>query len=126
MDDAIEAAENAHYVEGENTMRSLGLALLEDADDALLYKIVQDSPHYFDYARYGRTVRHDLSATTEDDESFYDNMSDEELGEEELEDRGGIAGLDPSEVAQYFDYDAYGRDSNASYDYTNGHWISLS
>jgi antirestriction protein len=68
--------------------------------------------NYFDYDSYGRDYL--INADSEEAERF-DGMSDQEVGESLVEDLGWD-GIGDENINNYFDYDAYVRDLEASGD----------
>jgi antirestriction protein len=70
---------------------------------------------YFDYEEFGNDIRMDYSQE-ELEEMGYDDLSDEELGERNVEEIGGVENLPKNTLEMYFDYAKLGRD--LEYDYT--------
>ena len=76
---------------------------------------VSNIESYFDYEEFGSDIRMDYSEE-ELEEMGYDDLSDEELGERNVEEIGGVENLPKKTLEMYFDYAKLGRD--LQYDYT--------
>jgi antirestriction protein len=76
---------------------------------------VSNPEYYFDFDNFGREARWDFTEE-EEKEMGYENMSDEELGEQLVEEMGGVENLGEMTLQNYFDYDKLGRD--LQYDFT--------
>ena len=76
---------------------------------------VSNADYYFDYESFGSDERINMGGEAEE-EMGYEDLSDTELGEQLVEEVGGIEALDKSTIEMYFDYDKFGRD--LQYDFT--------
>lgn len=76
---------------------------------------ISNPEYYFDFDSFGREARWDFTEE-EEKEMGYEDMSDEELGEELAEQMGGVENLGEMTLKNYFDYDKFGRE--LKYDFT--------
>jgi antirestriction protein len=76
---------------------------------------VSNADYYFDYESFGSDERINMGGEAEE-EMGYEDLDDTELGEQLVEEVGGIEALDKSTIEMYFDYDKFGRD--LQYDFT--------
>ena len=76
---------------------------------------VSNADYYFDYESFGSDERINMGGEAEE-QMGYEDLSDTELGEQLVEEVGGIEALDKSTIEMYFDYDKFGRD--LQYDFT--------
>ena len=92
------------------------------------FGIPDSAENYIDYEAYGRDLTEywhqgdedetDAEGEPEDPEYYYDNDgykvmpydSDREVGEQYIDDMGGVEQMGRDELARYFDYDGWGRD----------------
>lgn len=77
---------------------------------------VSNADYYFDYESFGSDERINMGGEAEE-EMGYEDLSDTELGEQLVEEVGGIEALGESTINMYFDYDKFGRD--LQYDFTS-------
>lgn len=92
------------------------------------FGIPDSAENYIDYEAYGRDLTEywhqgdedetDAEGEPEDPDYYYDNDgykvmpydSDREVGEQYIDDMGGVEQMGRDELARYFDYDGWGRD----------------
>jgi antirestriction protein len=77
---------------------------------------VSNADYYFDYESFGSDERINMGGEAEE-EMGYEDLSDTELGEQLVEEVGGIEALGESTIDMYFDYDKFGRE--LQYDFTS-------
>jgi antirestriction protein len=70
---------------------------------------VSNADIYFDYESFGSDERINMGGESEE-EMGYEDLDDTELGEQLVEEVGGIEALDKSTIEMYFDYEKFGRD----------------
>ena len=70
---------------------------------------VSKPEYYFDFENFGSDVRMDYSEE-ELEEMGYNDLSDEELGEQMADEMGGVKYLGEKLIETYFDYDKFGRE----------------
>jgi len=123
MAGAIEAAEEAQAIYASRDYRDLSYAYIEDYGD--IENAVSSPEFYFDYEGYGRAIRQSdesvLDSSNPDEARIlarYETMSDSEVGEEAVDDQGGVERLDLETIAEHFDHEAHGRDLEINYNYT--------
>lgn len=75
---------------------------------------VSNPDYYFDFESFGSDVRMDYT-DEELEEMGYNDLSDEELGEQMADDMGGVKNLGEKLIETYFDYDKFG--SELEYDF---------
>lgn len=98
--------------------------ILDKLDDVILYEgpakdyvydLIDDigvegvKGDYFDYDAFGRDLAFDLDPDEEGDEYLL-SLSDQERGEEYIDQHGGVQELGKETAQRYFDYDALTRD----------------
>jgi antirestriction protein len=77
---------------------------------------VSNADYYFDFEAFGRDERINMGGEAEE-EMGYEDLSDEQLGEQLVDEIGGVGELDESTIDMYFDYDKFGRE--LQYDFTS-------
>jgi antirestriction protein len=70
---------------------------------------VSNPDYYFDFESFGSDVRMDYT-DEELEEMGYNDLSDEELGEQMADELGGVKNLGEKLIETYFDYDKFGRE----------------
>jgi antirestriction protein len=83
-----------------------GIGSIEDA-------LGKNAENYFDFDSFGRDLRISGDLYDEDDpdsEERYEGMSDQEIGEEFIDDMGGVGELDKDTQERYFDWSTFSRD----------------
>jgi antirestriction protein len=70
---------------------------------------VSKPEYYFDFENFGSDVRMDYSEE-ELEEMGYNDLSDEQLGEQMADEMGGVKYLGEKLIETYFDYDKFGRE----------------
>jgi len=70
---------------------------------------VSKPEYYFDFESFGSDVRMDYT-DEELEEMGYNDLSDEELGEQMADEMGGVKYLGEELIERYFDYDKFGRE----------------
>ena len=119
--DSIEDFEEAY--EGQfNSPEDFGYYCIEN------FGFPDAAENYIDYEAYGRDLTEywhqgdedetDAEGEPEDPDYYYDNEgykvmpydSDREVGEQYIDDMGGVEQMGRDELARYFDYDGWGRD----------------
>lgn len=70
---------------------------------------VSKPEYYFDFENFGSDIRMDYT-DEELEEMGYNDLSDEELGEQMADEMGGVKNLGEKLIETYFDYDKFGRE----------------
>ncbi len=70
---------------------------------------VSKPEYYFDFENFGSDIRMDYT-DEELEEMGYNDLSDEELGEQMADEMGGVNYLGEKLIETYFDYDKFGRE----------------
>ena len=70
---------------------------------------VSKPEYYFDFENFGSDIRMDYT-DEELEEMGYNDLSDEELGEQIADEMGGVKNLGEKLIETYFDYDKFGRE----------------
>jgi antirestriction protein len=76
---------------------------------------VKNPDYYFDFEAFGRDERINMGGEQEE-EMGYEDLTDEQLGEQLVDEIGGVGELSESTIDMYFDYDKFGRE--LQYDFT--------
>jgi antirestriction protein len=79
-----------------------------------IIEAVSKPEYYFDFESFGSDVRMDYT-DEELEEMGYNDLSDEELGEQMADEMGGVKNLGEKLIETYFDYDKFG--SELEYDF---------
>lgn len=77
---------------------------------------VSNADYYFDFEAFGRDERINMGGEAEE-EMGYEDLTDEQLGEQLVDEIGGVSELSESTIDMYFDYDKFGRE--LQYDFTS-------
>jgi antirestriction protein len=76
---------------------------------------IKNPDYYFDFEAFGRDERINMGGEQEE-EMGYEDLTDEQLGEQLVDEIGGVGELSESTIDMYFDYDKFGRE--LQYDFT--------
>lgn len=107
--DAIEKYEDYLYIDDVSSDEDLAYAYIDEIYDGNVSEVA-NADNYFDYAGYGR----DFAIEDPDyiDEMYGEDEApdDETVGEDLINNFGGLKELSQEEKERYFDYDQFGRD----------------
>jgi hypothetical protein len=76
---------------------------------------IKNPDYYFDFEAFGRDERINMGGQQEE-EMGYEDLTNEQLGEQLVDEIGGVGELSESTIDMYFDYDKFGRE--LQYDFT--------
>jgi antirestriction protein len=75
---------------------------------------ISNADYYFDYDAFGHDERINMGGEA-DEASGYGDLSDEQLGEQLVDEMGGFEELSKKTREMYFDYESFARDLNHDY-----------